>query len=117
MVRLATSKGDGLEPDEGIQIPVTWIGLDDVPVHYANQFVCQFQPDEFILSIGNLTPPMLLGPPDEQQKQLQQLAYVPIRPIARIAMTPSRLRELIQVLQQNLQQYESFQDTHGDTPR
>lgn len=49
--------------DEGIAIPVVWVGLDEQPVMFANQFVCQLVgPQEFVLSMGQVTPPIVLVP-------------------------------------------------------
>jgi hypothetical protein len=90
----------------GRQIPLTWENVEDVPVFFANQYVCQFNQDEFVLTIGQMTPPMLLGELQDRAEQLQRLEYVPVKPLARIAFTYSRLVELIQVLEINREQYE-----------
>ena len=90
-------------------IPLTWVNVDDVPVFFANQYVCQFNQDEFILTFGQMTPPMLLGELEDRADQLEQLEYVPVKPLARVAFTYSRLVELIQVLEINREQYEQVQ--------
>lgn len=76
---------------------------------FANQFVCQYNQDEFILTSGQMTPPMLIGEIQDRAEQLQRLEYVPVKPLARVAFTYSRLVELIQVLQINREQYEQEQ--------
>ena len=90
-------------------IPLTWVNVDDVPVFFANQYVCQFNQDEFILTFGQMTPPMLLGELEDRADQLEQLEYVPVKPLARVAFTYSRLVEIIQVLEINREQYEQVQ--------
>jgi hypothetical protein len=40
------------EEPEGVQLPSVWVGADETPIAFANQFVCQFQPNEFVLTIG-----------------------------------------------------------------
>lgn len=82
------------------------MNVEDVPVFFANQYVCQFNQDEFVLTIGQMTPPMLLGELQDRAEQLQRLEYVPVKPLARIAFTYTRLVELIQVLEINREQYE-----------
>ena len=89
-------------------IPTTWIGAEDLPVLFVNTFVGQVHPQDgaFYLSIGQTVPPALIGTPEEQAEQLEQIAYVPIKPIARLALTRSRMEELVAILQVNLEQYD-----------
>ena len=90
------------EEPESIAVPIVYVGADEVPVHYANSFIVQHQQNEFFLSIGTLTPPILIGSPDEVREQAKQISYVPVRVQARIAMTRDRLVELIGLLTENL---------------
>jgi hypothetical protein len=94
------------EPREPIRVPVVFIGAEDTPVQYANQFVVSHQQDEFILTVGQVTPPLLLGTEAEQREQAQQLAYVPVKTVARLAFTRARLVELMSVLQENLKRFD-----------
>ena len=94
---------EGREP---IKVPVVFIGAEDTPVHYANQFVVAHQQDEFILTVGQVTPPLLLGTEAEQREQAQQLSFVPVKTVARFAFTRSRLVELISILQENLKRFD-----------
>jgi hypothetical protein len=95
---------------EGIPIPLTWIGAEDLPVHFINKFVGQVEAEEhvFYLTIGQALPPALVGTPEEKLEQLEAISYVPIKPIARLAFTRKKLEELIAVLQTNLDQYEEI---------
>ena len=97
-------------------IPTTWIGAEDLPVLFVNTFVGQVQPQEraFYLSIGQTVPPALIGTPEEQAEQLEQIAYVPIKPIARLALTRSKMEELIAILQVNLEQYDRIVEQMGE---
>ena len=97
-------------------IPTTWIGAEDLPVLFVNSFAGQVQPQEgaFYLSIGQTVPPALIGTPEEQAEQLEQIAYVPIKPIARLALTRSRMQELIAMLQVNLDQYDRMVEQKGE---
>ena len=91
-------------------IPTTWIGAEDLPVLFVNTFVGQIQPQEgaFYLTLGQVLPPALIGTPQEQAEQLEQIAYVPIKPVARLALTRSRVEELVAILQTNLDQYDQI---------
>lgn len=98
-------------PPEGMSLPLAWVGLEELPIAYANQFVIQFEADaSFVLSIGQVTGPALLGEsPEEIQRQAEQIEFVPVRPIARIAMTQKKVQELIGVLEANLKNFETMQ--------
>ena len=61
------------EAQEPVQVPVVFIGAEDTPLLYANQFVIAHQGQEFILSVGQVTPPLLLGTPEQQYEQAKQL--------------------------------------------
>lgn len=87
-----------------IQIPVAFIGAEDIPVLYANQFVVTHNGQEFILVVGQITPPLLLGTPEQQAEQAKLLSFVPIKTVARFAMTRERMEQLIKVLQEHLKQ-------------
>lgn len=94
----------------GIQIPLAWIGVEELPIHLANQFVCQFEQQEFILTFGQMSPPALLADTEEERaEQAEQIDFVPVRPLARLVFTETRLRELIAVLEANLRNYEQHQ--------
>jgi hypothetical protein len=105
--------------DENAQreIPLTWMNVEDVPVLFANQFIIQHNQDEFILSIGQMVPPVLLG--DEQQRaaQLQEIERVPVKPLARIAFTRARLIELVQALEGNREIYDQTQQARDEEMR
>ena len=90
----------------GRDVPLIWENVDDVPVFFANQYVCQFNQDEFVLTVGQMAPPMLLGDLQTRAEQLERLERVPVKPLARVAFTYSRLVELINVLEANRWQYE-----------
>jgi hypothetical protein len=95
------------ESPEQVQIPVVWVGVDDMPVLMSNEAVVQHAgPDEFLLTFGLLTPPLLRGTPEEQAEQARSLGYVAIRPVARIGLTRQRLEAVLQVLQENLRKHD-----------
>jgi hypothetical protein len=104
----------GLERlDEGNaerEVLLAWENLEDVPVFFANQFICQFTQDEFVVSIGQMVPPAVLGEPGQQE----QIDRIPVRALARIAFTHQRLVELINVLQANREQYEQAQRARNE---
>ena len=92
-----------------IQLPIVYVGLEDVPILFGNHFIIQHEQNEFILTAGQLTPPILLGTPEERLEQAKKLSYVPVRVVARLGFTRQRLEELIEALQENLRAYDERQ--------
>lgn len=106
---------------DGVAVPVVWLGPEDVPILYVNAFVSQFDQqtlDSLILTVGQLTPPAIVGATsDERREQLEQVAYVPIKPVVRLGLTPARAKELIATLQANLDQLEQARNMRPGDPR
>jgi hypothetical protein len=96
-----------------VRVPVLFVGVDDTPILYGNQFVIQHQQNEFILTVGQIAPPMLLGTEEQQREQAKQLDYVAVKVVARLAFTRARLQELIDLLQTNMANYDRKQEA-GD---
>lgn len=102
-------------PEGQRQVPLVWVGVDDLPVQFVNQFVAVVQPNEVFLTIGTLTPPAIMGDSiEERREQAESIQFVQVKPVARIAFTPERLQELIGILNQTLQNYETQQRMMGD---
>jgi len=92
--------------DEPVEIPLMFIGAEDVPILFSNIFTIQHQQNEFIITVGQVQPPLLLGSPEDRLEQAKRVPYVPIKVVARLALTRTRLVELIKALQENLQNYD-----------
>jgi hypothetical protein len=91
------------------QIQGTWIGLDDTPVHFVNQFIGQVDDQaDILISFGVATPPLALGTPQEQAEQLDRLSFIPIKPVARFALSRDRLVEFMQAMQATLDNQELY---------
>lgn len=100
------------EPDM-IQLPLTWIGLDETPIVSASHFISQFHEDLFVVSFGMVSPPVLLGTPEERAEQARAIDYVPVRPVARLGLTRATMERLIGILNENLGRF----DEQGDKGR
>lgn len=95
------------ENPPSIDVPLAWVGYEEVPIAYANQFLIQFQPDaSFVVGVGQATAPALIGTPEQVAQQAAEIEFVPVRTLARIAMTEGKLRELIAALEANLANFE-----------
>jgi hypothetical protein len=95
---MATGKGPG------VQVPVSWVGTEEIPIVFINNFLGQVDDKgDVILSFGHYTLPALVGTPDEVMKQAERIAYVPVKPIARFTLSRPRLLELVDTLQKTLE--------------
>jgi hypothetical protein len=103
-----------------IQIALSWVGYDEVPVIYANQFLLQYQPENsFVMGVGQSTPPAMLGSPEELAEQARQIEFVPVRTLTRLALTEEKMKELVAVLQASLAKAELVRkviDPRGGKP-
>ena len=98
-----------VDETEGIAIPISYVGIDDLTVAHANHFVLQFDRGDFILTVGQVFAPLLLGDDEEQRQQVEQIAYVPARPLGRFALTRGRVQELRDLLDKHLARFEASQ--------
>lgn len=98
------------EEQNQVALPIVYVGAEDVPILFANQFVIQHSQQEFFLTVGPLQPPILLGKPEEVQEQVKRLGYVPVKVVARLALTEQRLRELIKVLEAHLTRFDEARE-------
>ena len=95
---------------EGIPVPLLWDGLDSAEIRFVNQMIIQLGPPghegEFLVTLGALHPPVLIGGPDENKAKLESLPYVTIRVVAKVAMPVARVREMRDLLTKMLDNYE-----------
>jgi hypothetical protein len=90
---------DAAGQPEPIEVPILWVGVEDAQILFANQFLGQVEQQEIVLTFGQITPPVLLGSPEQRARQVERLGFIPVRTVARFGMTRARLEELIGVLQ------------------
>lgn len=109
------------EESHSVEIPVAWLGPEDLPILQANAFVSQLDPqtlDSLTLTVGQTTfPPIVGATPEERTEQARAVAFVPIKPIVRLGLTEARARELIAALEANLDQLETARNLRAKDPR
>ena len=82
------------------ELPISWVGFDELPIVFANQIMIQSTgPREIVLIFGQVANPPTAGTQEEQLAQLGEIPFVPIRPLARLGMTLDRLREFLAAMQ------------------
>lgn len=108
----------GVTDSDRMPVSLIWPEVEEEPVFRANQFLGQISttsagtPEDFLLTIGYVAPPVLLGTPDEQRATMGALGAVSVRTLCRVSMSRERLGELIQMLQGVAQQFDRA--TGGD---
>lgn len=87
-------------------VRLVWVGVPDEEIVFANQLMVQHIGSEFIVTFGQVTPPVLLGTDEEKREALGEIELLPIKPVARVGLTAQRMAEFVQVMQDNLSGYE-----------
>jgi len=100
-----------LSSDE-LSLPLSMDDFDDSPILLANHFLIQHQPDEFVLSLSQVTGPPLVGTPDEIRESARAQGGVAVHTIARVAMTRRRAVELIALLQERVDEHDRLVGGH-----
>lgn len=97
------------------EVPLTWIGIEDVPILTINQMLGQaLTPQEFILTLGQVAPPVLLGTEEQRREQLQMITFAAVKPVARIGLTRQRVEELIRILTETLHTADKMGEGNDD---
>ena len=97
----------GERPKE-IKVRLRWDGVEDEPIVLVNQVIGQFgQYGEVILTFGQTAPPILLGDRDEQREQAKDIQSVPVKPVARLALTRAGLDDVIRILNETRDNYDA----------
>jgi hypothetical protein len=93
-------------PGAEYSLPLQWQEFEDTPIFFSNHFLIQHQPNEFVLTLGQVTGPPVLGTPEQIRAQATTLGHVPIHTLARAGLTRDRMVELIGVLQAALEEHD-----------
>lgn len=93
-----------MQAEEPRRIPLVYVGAEDHPALQATTFGIVNDPahDEFVLTMGQLQLPLLVGDDEDKRRQVDQISFVAIKVIGRYSMTRSRVEELVEMLQTNL---------------
>jgi hypothetical protein len=93
--------------DDSVNLRVRWSGAENVPVTFANAFLCQRTPHEFLIAFAQLVPPALESMAPEE---VEKLTEIPARVVFQVGLSPQRMLELIDVLQRNYDAYAAWLD-------
>lgn len=97
---MAMADDDASEP---VSVPLVWVGFQDETIKTASIFAAQiYSENEIILTVGQVTPPMLTGTSAERQAMSGALPFAQARTLAKLGLTVSRAEKLIDVLQKTI---------------
>ena len=106
----------GVTAEESVEVPIVWVGVEQEPLQSVNTFLLQLDSDRVavFLTAGIVTPPPVVGTPEEQRDQLKAYNYVSVKPVARLAMTRPRFEELRALMNRVAESWPSTTED-GDT--
>ncbi len=84
------------------QVPIRLEGAEEIPISYVNYVLVSHTTDEFFMTFAQMHPPYWLAPTKED---VERLTHIPAKAVARIALTPSKMKELIDVLNENYKKF------------
>jgi hypothetical protein len=90
-----------------VHLPLVYGGGADTDVLLANHFSLSNLQDEFILTVGQIAPPPLVGSKEEQVEQAEKLGGVPVRVIGRYTFSRTRAEELMHLIERQLKAYDA----------
>ncbi len=98
---------------EGVQVPLVWGAVSDLPVLAANQFALQLTGtahEEILLTAGHAVPPIFVGGASEQHEQMSRIERVVVQPIVRLSISRATLVELETALRNALSRLDALQE-------
>lgn len=90
-----------------VEMPIDWQFPKDLSSRYATHLIVQHTEHEFVLSFFEILPPIIFGPPEAVNAQLERLSAIPAECVGRIVVAADRMPAFVAVLQENLERYQS----------
>jgi hypothetical protein len=98
-----------------VKVPVRWVVPEGMLTLAPTNIVVQYIEGEFIISLFEGRPPILLGSKEEVFKQLKTHGEIPVYCLARFVLSPQRMEDFVRVVGENLQRYkQSLEQKGGD---
>ena len=92
----------------GRPIPLKREYPEDLESNFVSNIVVQHQSDHFVLSFFEVWPPPVLGDTEEEREHiLDSIEEVEAKCVARLVVTPRRMREFIDVMSDSFLKWET----------
>lgn len=106
-----SQKGQQMATDQkvGVQLPLKWNYPPELVTHFVDNMVIQFapaeDPDHFILSFFQVEHPPIIG-----ETQLSSIINKEVNAncIARVVVTPKKMKDFLSVLNRHFEKYEAL---------
>ena len=82
---------------EPIQVPMRWVGTDDLTILMANQVFVRFQDGQVVLTFGQAMPPYELEISKETIEDLRREG-TPCRAVAQVSLSPIKFTGFVRAL-------------------
>lgn len=93
----------------GKQVRVVRKYPEELQSFFISNIVVQHEPDRFILSFFEVWPPVIIGETDDEKKRLlDSLESVEAKCVARIVLSPERMKEFLQIANDNYSKFEQM---------
>lgn len=92
---------------DGISRPIRVEGYEGVPIIFTNYIFVSHTVDEFILTFAQVHTPYLVSP---TEREIAKIEYIPASVISRVALTPNKMKELIDTLRKNYQTHTKLKE-------
>jgi hypothetical protein len=104
-------------PDEEIpskRIPIVLTYPPDLQTHFVTYTLVQHEREDFIVSFFELWPPPILGETEEEKRQeFEKLTEVEAKCVARIVLSPGRMKTFIEDLSDNYNKWQQRTSTEA----
>lgn len=85
-----------------VELEITFEGSEDIPIAFANHIFIRHMEDVFLVTFAQSHGPYIVNPTAEQLKQMHT---IPAKVVARIAVPPTKMKEIIDVLNENYSRF------------
>lgn len=96
-----------------VRIPLDFSEIEFVAVSWSNYFLLQYDHGEFVLTVAQVSPPVLLG--DDQAERAKSLESVAVRPVARVVVSRAKLQALADIIRQQLEKFPPDLTNEGES--
>jgi len=80
---------------------------EDLKSNFVSNIIIQHESDHFILAFFEIWPPVILGETDEEKRiAIESLEQIEAKCVARLVVSPTKMREFARAIQENLAIYE-----------
>lgn len=93
---------DEIRREESVTLEVEFEGSENVPIVFANNLFIRHEEDMFIITFAQAHGPYIVNPTPEQ---LKQIGKIPSQVVARIAVSPVKMKDFLNVLSGNYEQF------------